>query len=248
MSAASVTAAGHETKPPARYTEATLVKELEDREIGRPSTYASIIKTILDRGYVYKKGTALVPAWLAFSVVRLLEEHFPRQVSYEFTAAHGGRARRDRRRPQATAPPSSASSTTAPSASQGLHTLVTELGEIDATRAGDLPDRRPRRRHQPARRPLRPLPRGPRRAEGNPTGKRANVPDDLPPDELTAGEGQGAASPTRPARRSSSATHPETGLRVVAKNGRFGPYVTEVLPEDAPKSRRSRAPARSSSR
>ena len=78
---------GHETKPPARYTEATLVKELEERGIGRPSTYASIIGTILNRGYVYKKGTALVPAWLAFSVIRLLEEHFARLVDYEFTAA-----------------------------------------------------------------------------------------------------------------------------------------------------------------
>ena len=75
-----------QTKPPARYTEATLIKELEEREIGRPSTYASIIGTILNRGYVYKKGTALVPAWLAFSVIRLLEEHFARLVSYEFTA------------------------------------------------------------------------------------------------------------------------------------------------------------------
>src|SRR3954465_16058166 len=84
--AATLNPSGHETKPPARYTEATLIKELEDREIGRPSTYASIIGTILNRGYVYKKGTALVPAWLAFSVIRLLEEHFPRQVSYEFTA------------------------------------------------------------------------------------------------------------------------------------------------------------------
>ena len=86
VSAASLNAVGHETKPPARYTEATLIKELEERLIGRPSTYASIIGTILNRGYVYKKGTALVPAWLAFSVVRLLEEHFPRQISYEFTA------------------------------------------------------------------------------------------------------------------------------------------------------------------
>src|SRR6195952_1896097 len=86
VTAASISASGHETKPPARYTEATLIKELEEREIGRPSTYASIIGTILNRGYVYKKGTALVPAWLAFSVVRLLEEHFPRQISYEFPA------------------------------------------------------------------------------------------------------------------------------------------------------------------
>src|SRR5688500_3281055 len=86
VSAASLSASGHETKPPSRYTEATLIKELEDRQIGRPSTYASIIGTILNRGYVYKKGTALVPAWLAFSVTRLLEDHFSRLVSYEFTA------------------------------------------------------------------------------------------------------------------------------------------------------------------
>ena len=100
VTAASLSANGHETKPPARYTEATLIKELEEREIGRPSTYASIIATIVNRGYVYKKGTALVPAWIAFSTIRLLEEHFPRQISYEFTAAHGGRPRRDRGGPQ----------------------------------------------------------------------------------------------------------------------------------------------------
>src|SRR4029079_19098319 len=86
VNAASIRAEGHQTKPPARYTEATLVRELEEREIGRPSTYASIIGTILNRGYVYKKGTALVPAWLAFSVVRLLERHFARLVDYNFTA------------------------------------------------------------------------------------------------------------------------------------------------------------------
>ncbi len=78
--------ADHSTRPPARYTEASLVKELEDREIGRPSTYASIIGTILDRGYVFKKGTALVPSFLAFAVVTLLEQHFGQLVDYEFTA------------------------------------------------------------------------------------------------------------------------------------------------------------------
>ncbi|MEQ4500051.1 type I DNA topoisomerase, partial [Nocardioides kribbensis] len=131
LSAASLSASGHETKPPSRYTEATLIKELEDREIGRPSTYASIIGTILNRGYVYKKGTALVPAWLAFSVIRLLEEHFTRLVSYEFTAqmedvlddVAGGR--RDRNSelgefyfgtPEV----------------EGLQKLVNELGDIDA--------------------------------------------------------------------------------------------------------------------
>src|SRR5213079_2974174 len=79
--------AEHSTRPPARYTEASLVKELEDREIGRPSTYATIIGTILDRGYVFKKGTALVPSFLAFAVVGLLEKHFGRLVDYDFTAS-----------------------------------------------------------------------------------------------------------------------------------------------------------------
>src|SRR5262249_22728454 len=78
--------AEHSTRAPARYTEASLVKELEDREIGRPSTYATIIGTILDRGYVFKKGTALVPSFLAFAVVTLLERHFGQLVDYEFTA------------------------------------------------------------------------------------------------------------------------------------------------------------------
>ena len=86
LTAVAIDAEGHTTKPPARYTEASLVKELEDREIGRPSTYATIIGTILDRGYVFKKGTALVPSFLAFAVVRLLEQHFSRLVDYDFTA------------------------------------------------------------------------------------------------------------------------------------------------------------------
>ena len=86
LAAEEITADGHATKPPARYTEASLVKELEEREIGRPSTYASIIGTILDRGYVFKKGTALVPSFLAFAVVNLLEKHFGRLVDYDFTA------------------------------------------------------------------------------------------------------------------------------------------------------------------
>ena len=81
-----VTASGHETRPPARYTEPSLVAKLEELEIGRPSTYASIIRTITSRDYVFKKGSALVPTWLAFAVTRLLEEHFPKLVDYAFTA------------------------------------------------------------------------------------------------------------------------------------------------------------------
>ena len=86
LTASALEPQGHETSPPARYTEASLVKALEERGIGRPSTYASIMGTILDRGYVYKKGTALVPTFLAFAVTQLLERHFDRLVDYDFTA------------------------------------------------------------------------------------------------------------------------------------------------------------------
>ena len=131
LTVAELGSAGHETRPPARYTEATLVRELEEREIGRPSTYASIIGTILNRGYVYKKGTALVPAWLAFSVVRLLERHFARLVDYNFTAGMedildeiaGGR--RD-----STA--ELAEFYFGSDTQEGLKTTVSELGDIDA--------------------------------------------------------------------------------------------------------------------
>ncbi len=96
-----LTPGGHVTSPPARYTEPSLVKALEELGIGRPSTYASIIRTITERGYVWRKGQALVPSWVAFAVIGLLEQHFARLVDYDFTAAHGGRARRHRRRPAA---------------------------------------------------------------------------------------------------------------------------------------------------
>src|SRR3954467_12444058 len=175
VSAATIRAEGHQTKPPARYTEATLIKELEEREIGRPSTYASIIGTILNRGYVYKKGSALVPAWLAFSVVRLLEEHFSRLVSYEFTAGMEdvldeiAAGRRDRVSELAEFYFGSQDV-------EGLHKLVTELGEIDARELATFPivdgvDLRGGRY-------------GPY-VERTSDGQRANVPEDLPPDELT---------------------------------------------------------------
>src|SRR3954466_7434245 len=242
VSAAALNALGHETKPPARYTEATLIKELEDREIGRPSTYASIIGTILNRGYVYKKGTALVPAWLAFSVIRLLEEHFPRQVSYEFTAdmedvldeIAGGRKDRvteleefyfgsDR--------------------VVGLHQLVNELGEIDATELATFPVGGPDSgivlrvgRYGPYLEGPGP---GPADGEGDGAAVRANVPDDLPPDELTLAKARELlANPAGEEKQ--LGVHPETGLPVVAKNGRYGPYVTEALPEGAPKSAKPR--------
>ncbi|CAM3573052.1 type I DNA topoisomerase [Nocardioides zeicaulis] len=235
VSAATLSPEGHETKPPARYTEATLIKELEDREIGRPSTYASIIGTILNRGYVYKKGTALVPAWLAFSVVRLLEEHFPRQVSYEFTASMedvlddiaGGR--RDRVTELGEFYYGAGDVT-------GLKTLVTELGDIDAKEMATFPigegiDLRVGR--------YGPYVEGPGPDGGDAAPVRANVPDDLPPDELTVAKAKELlANPA--GEEQVVGEHPDTGLQIVAKNGRFGPYVTEVLPEDAPKSAKPR--------
>ena len=237
LSAASVTAAGHQTKPPSRYTEATLVKELEEREIGRPSTYASIIKTIIDRGYVYKKGTALVPAWIAFSATRLLEEHFPRQVSYEFTAQMEdvldeiAAGRKDRNTELAEFYFGSGDF-------EGLKTLVTELGEIDAKELATFPiggeDSGIRLRVGK----YGPYLEGPG-DDGTPAGTRANVPDDLPPDELTLDKAKELlANPAGEERE--LGRHPETGNVVVAKNGRYGPYVTEVLPEDAPKSAKPR--------
>ena len=238
VSAAALSASGHETKPPARYTEATLIKELEEREIGRPSTYASIIGTILNRGYVYKKGTALVPAWLAFSVIRLLEEHFPRQVSYEFTAVHGGRARRDRRRSQEPGQRARPSSTTAPTRCRAC-----TRWSPSSARSTPASSRRSR---SAARTPA------------STCGSGATGPTSRAPTTRATRPASGPTCPTTcrptssPSRRRSElfanpageeielGAHPETGLHVVAKNGRFGPYVTEVLPEDAPKSAKPR--------
>ncbi|WP_110207442.1 type I DNA topoisomerase [Nocardioides daejeonensis] len=237
VTAASLQASGHETKPPARYTEATLIKELEDREIGRPSTYASIIGTILNRGYVYKKGTALVPAWIAFSVIRLLEEHFKRLVSYEFTAGMEdvlddiAAGRRDRVTELGEFYFGS-------DKVQGLQPLVTGLGEIDAKELATFPIGGSETGIALRVGRYGPYVEGPG-DDGAPAGKRANVPDDLPPDELTLEKAKELLE--NPAGEEIDlGTHPETGLRIVAKNGRFGPYVTEELPEDAKKGSKPR--------
>ncbi|MDR7254748.1 DNA topoisomerase-1 [Nocardioides sp. BE266] len=239
VSAATLTPEGHETKPPARYTEATLIKELEDREIGRPSTYASIIGTILNRGYVYKKGTALVPAWLAFSVTRLLEEHFPRQVSYEFTASMEdvldeiANGQRDRATELGEFYYGSGDVI-------GLKTLVTDLGEIDAKEMATFAIGTPDDGINLRVGRYGPYVEGPG-PEGGEAGApiRANVPDDLPPDELTVAKAKELlANPA--GEEQVVGNHPDTGLQIVAKNGRFGPYVTELLPEDAPKSAKPR--------
>ena len=219
VTAAQLEAESHETRPPARYTEASLVRELEEREIGRPSTYASIIGTILNRGYVYKKGSALVPAWLAFSVVRLLERHFARLVDYGFTAGmedvldEVAAGRRD----------STAELVEfyfGSEAHEGLKQLVNELGDIDARELATF-----RIDDEIALRVGR---YGPYVETAD--GSRANVPDDLPPDELTPDKARELlANPA--GAEIELGVDPGTGHQIVAKNGRYGPYVTEVLPE-----------------
>jgi len=228
LAAHEVVASGHETKPPARYTEATLIRELEEREIGRPSTYASIIGTIQARGYIYKKGNALVPAWLAFAVVRLLEEHFTRLIDYAFTAtmedvldevAAGNQARER----------VLARFYFGDDDLEGLHSMVNDLGEIDAREMSTFPigDGIVVRVGR----------YGPYVENGD--GGRANVPEDLPPDELTVDRARELLSQPAGVEHELGAD-PDTGRTIVAKAGRFGPYVTEVLPDDAPKSTKPR--------
>ena len=210
---------GHETSPPARYTEASLVKALEDRGIGRPSTYASIMGTILDRGYVYKKGTALVPTFVAFSVTQLLERHFDQLVDYDFTArleddldriAAGNEERVAwlRRFYFGDGDP-------------GLHALVTDhLEGIDAREVNSIPI--------PGSDIVVRVGRyGPYLERGE---QRASIPDDLPPDELSPERAEELLAQPPGAERLLG-THPETGRELAARDGRYGPYVTEVLPE-----------------
>jgi DNA topoisomerase-1 len=231
LTVAALEAESHETRPPARYTEASLVAELEQRDIGRPSTYASIIGTILDRGYVFKKGTALVPAWLAFSVVGLLEQHFPHLVDYEFTArmedvlddiANGEAQMVDWLSRFYFG--SGEEEANGSGSSVGLKKLVSEhIGEIDARQVNSIPIADGI--------VLRVGKFGPyleREVDGE--LQRGNVPDDLPPDELTPEKA--AELIAAPSEDRVLGVNPTTGLTVVARNGRFGPYVTEVLPED----------------
>ncbi|MDQ1653913.1 MAG: topoisomerase [Cryptosporangiaceae bacterium] len=235
LTAEALEAAGHTTQPPARYTEASLVKALEDLGIGRPSTYASIMQTIQDRGYVWKKGTALVPSFVAFAVVQLLELHFARLVDYSFTASveadldhiaggerhgvdwltrfyFGGAAE------AATAIKASVAS------EGGLKKLVAEnLGEIDARGINSIPLFTENGRDVVVR-----VGRyGPyiQRLAGpdDPDGERASVPEDLPPDELTPEKVEELLS--APSGERDLGVHPETNEPVTARGGRFGPYV-----------------------
>ena len=238
LDARDVAAQAHSTKPPARYTEPSLVAKLEELEIGRPSTYASIIRTITSRDYVFKRGSALVPTWLAFAVTRLLEQHFTDLVDYTFTASledkldeiADGKAKRLAVLTQFYFGDKTGG------ASAGLHELVDNLGEIDARAISTFPiddtgiDVRVGRYGTYVE----------AHSDGDDTEadtKRANVPEDLAPDELTADKARelmataGAAGATG----RQLGVDPETGQTVVAKDGRYGPYVTlqDVEPAEA---------------
>lgn len=222
----SLTPNGHATTPPARYTEASLVKKLEELGIGRPSTWASIIQTVQDRGYVWKKGQALVPTWTAFAVVGLLEQHFDELVDYAFTARIeedlDAIARNERQKQdwlqhfywgdEADALP-------------GLKRLVEEnLDNIDAAAINTFPIGVDDEGREIV---VKPGKYGPYVKRGDDT---ASVPDDLTPDELTIE----VASKLLAAPKSDQPIGEWEGYPVFAKNGRYGPYVQWGAPDNLP--------------
>jgi DNA topoisomerase-1 len=228
LTALRLAAAEHATRPPARYTEASLVRELEEREIGRPSTYASIIGTILDRGYVFRKGTALVPSFVAFAVVTLLERHFAHLVDYDFTARME-EALDEIARGEAARVPWLRRFYFGADGEEGLKELVSDLGEIDARDVSSFP-------LDDTGIVVRVGRYGPYLERD---GQRATVPPDMAPDELTPEVAAELLS--RPAAEKVLGTDPDTGATIVTKSGRYGPYVTEQLPEGSPASAKPRS-------
>ncbi|WP_309315994.1 type I DNA topoisomerase [Actinomyces oris] len=241
LAALDAEASGHETTPPPRYTEASLVKALEEREIGRPSTYAATMSTISDRGYVDHRGQALVPTWLAFAVTRLLEENFAELVDYDFTASmerdldriaageedrvawlrrfyNGQGGAGDERAAQAAS--GELEAVAAALRAQGLKGLVDNLGEIDARAVNSI--------EIGEGITLRVGRYGPYLEDAE--GKRANVPADLAPDELTVDKARELFTRAADDGRELG-VDPVSGHVIIAKDGRYGPYVTEVLPE-----------------
>ncbi|KMO79804.1 DNA topoisomerase 1 [Mycolicibacterium chubuense] len=242
VDAKDLTADGHTTSPPARYTEASLIKALEDLGIGRPSTYSSIIKTIQDRGYVHKKGSALVPSWVAFAVIGLLEQHFARLVDYDFTAAmedeldeiaSGHERRTNWLNNFYFGGEHGVDGSIARSG--GLKKLVGgNLEEIDAREVNSIKlfdDAEGRAvnvrvgRNGPYLERMVADPDNP----GELKPQRANLNDELTPDELTLELVEKLFATPQEGR--SLGVDPKTGHEIVAKDGRYGPYVTEVLPE-----------------
>ncbi|WP_022869109.1 type I DNA topoisomerase [Schaalia vaccimaxillae] len=230
---------GHQTQPPGRYTEATLVKTMEELGIGRPSTYAATIQTISDRGYVTHRGQYLVPSWLAFSVTRLLEDNLANLVDYDFTASMES----DLDRIAAGDENGTAFLTSfflgdnGKGDSGGLQHQVASLGDdIDARAVNSL--------ELADGVTLRVGRYGPYLEKAD--GSRANIPEDVAPDEVDADKIAELFALAADDGRELG-VDPESGNMLVAKNGRFGPYITEVLPEvdeveDTPKGRKAAKP------
>ncbi len=228
---------GHTTSPPARFTEASLVKRLEELGIGRPSTYASIITTIQDRGYVWKKGSALVPTWLAFAVVNLLEQHFERLVDYGFTVsveddldAIAGGGEQGVHWLSRFYFGSEQGREGGISRQGGLKAIIGKnLDEIDARAISTIPIGRADDGREVVVRVGRYGPYVQVGADGSDEQQKASLPEDLAPDELTVGKAVDLAN--APSGDRVLGTDPTTGYDVVAKAGRYGPYVSLVLPE-----------------
>jgi DNA topoisomerase-1 len=220
---------GHETQPPARFTEASLIKQLEELGVGRPSTYASIISTIQQRGYVWKKGSALVPSFKAFAVVRLLEQHFTTLVDYSFTAKMEDELDSIAEGNEALVPwlkrfyfggsvSKANGQTGGDRLSMGLRKLVSDrLEQIDARAINSLPLGADEEGRDVVIRVGR---FGPYLQRGEDT---ANIPEDLAPDELTLEKAKELLA--APSGDRNLGTDPETGLTVYARSGRFGAYV-----------------------
>ncbi|MEP6851060.1 MAG: type I DNA topoisomerase [bacterium] len=230
LGAVGFEAEGHSTQPPARYTEASLVKAMEEMGIGRPSTYASIVQTIQDRGYVWKKGSALVPSWVAFAVVGLLESYFGRLVDYDFTAsvendldsiAAGDASRVGwlHKFYFGSGAPASDDDHARISAQGGLKRLIAErLEDIDARGVNSIPI-------EGTDAVVRVGRYGPYLQRGADTEQRASIPEDLAPDELTPAKVEELFS--APSGDHDLGVDPETGREITARSGRYGPYVTD---------------------
>ena len=222
---------GHETRPPSRYTEASLVQELEELGVGRPSTYASIMTTIQDRGYIFKKGSALVPTFTAFGVVTLLEKHFPNLIDYEFTAAMETDLDRIASGDEETLPWLSAFYF----GDEGLKAKVAKrLDEIDPRKVNSIPIGEDQTGTEIVARVGR---YGPYVERGD---ERGSIPDDLAPDEVTVEKAIELIEEQNKGDKIFG-TDPETGLTVYGKTGRFGPYVQLGEQEEGSKEKPKRA-------
>jgi len=234
LTARELEAKGHSTSPPARYTEPSLIGAMQDLGIGRPSTYASIMQTIQDRGYVWKNGAALVPSFVAFAVVGLLEQHFARLVDYGFTASVEGDlddiANGERRGVDWLTRFYFGSDTAQEGGiakSGGLKKLVSErLGDIDARGVNSIPISATYEGKPVVVRVGR---YGPYLQADGDEGERASLPDDIAPDELS--QDRVAELLSAPSSDRSLGPDPETGHTIMVKAGRYGPYVSVILPE-----------------